>query len=88
MAFYTQDIQLDNTEIDFIGYDPEAEKAYIRLQRTIKVEDSNETVWVNHKIELPYELLKQVVSEIDLLIEQMKENGEMHFDLRKPVLTN
>lgn len=86
MAFYTQDIQLDNTEIEYIGYDPESEKAYIRLQRTIRVENSNETVWVNHKIELPYELLKQVTSEVSLLITEMAENGEMHFDLRKPVL--
>lgn len=85
MAFYTTELQLENTAIDYIGYDPENETAYIRLQRTIKVADSNETVWVNHKIDLPYALLKQIGVEVDLLIEQMEENGERHFDLRKPV---
>jgi len=86
MAFYQTETRIEGMEIDWVGYDPEKEEAVLSLRRTIKVEDSLETVWVDHKITLPYELLTAMAKETKELKMQMAEDGEKYFDLRKPVL--
>lgn len=86
MAFYQTETRIESMDIEWVGFDPEKQEALVSLRRTIKVEGSMETVWVDHKISLPYELLSAMANEVAELRLQMEEDGATEFDLRKPVL--
>lgn len=85
MAFYQTETRIEGMDIEWVGFDPEKQEAYITLRRTIKVAESMETVWVDHKLTLPLELLKAMSHEVELLAEEMAENSQTEFDLRKPL---
>ena len=86
MAFYQTETRIEGMDIEWVGYDPEKEEAVLSLRRAIRVEDSLEVVWVDHKLTLPYELLVAMANEAKELKMKMAEDGEKSFDLRKPVL--
>jgi hypothetical protein len=86
MAFYQTETRIEGMDIEWVGFDPEKQEAYVTLRRTIDVADSMETVWVDHKITIPYNLLNAMAEEVTELRMQMEEDGITEFELRKPVL--
>jgi hypothetical protein len=85
MAHYTSSTSLDSMNIEFVGFDPESGEATVHLARVIHAEDSDETVWINHKFQVSLELLRAMTSEVDSLVESMADEGLTDFELRKPI---
>lgn len=87
MAFYQNETSIANMDIQWVGFDPDSDEATIHLERVIQSEDFDNTVWIQQKIRVPYELLRAMFLEVASLKEDMAEAGQTEYDLRKPSLT-
>ena len=85
MAHYTSSTSLDSMNIEFVGFDPESGDATVHLARVITAIGRGDTVWINHKFQVPLELLKAITFEVEALAEFMSEQGLTDFELRKPI---
>lgn len=85
MAHYNSSTSLDSMNIEFVGFDPESGEATVHLARVITAIGGGDTVWINHKFQVPLELLKAITFEVGALAESMADEGLKDYELRKPI---
>lgn len=83
MAHYNNQVRLDGMEVEYVGFAPDTNTAYIDLKRILDTENG-ETVFIKQELSLPLELLNLATELVNQLAAEVVSAGGTDFELRRP----